>query len=728
MFAQNVTGLIHNPAGEPLVGASVYWLDASEGTYTEADGTFLLPLPATVPASLVVTYVGYVSDTLSIEGSTELDIEMQSRQDLETVVVSGSRGGTFISTINPVKTEVITQKELTRSACCDLAGCFNTQGSVKPTTTNIVTNAKELRILGLSGVYNQVLIDGFPLIQGLSYTYGISNVPGTLVKSIFVAKGANSVLQGYESISGQINVVLKQPTDSEQLLLNTYINSFGEQQYNANYAHRWNRWSTLLAAHTTQPADRIDQDGDDFLDLPLLTRYTFYNKWKYRDAGEWGWHNETGLRYVKEQRIGGQTFFDAEKDQGSTDAYGQLVNYSQPEIYSKTGYRLDDYHHIQLFFSGFRQKQDSYYGTTRYNATHVNAYANLQYELNWREQHQFKTGFSYRYLNLEEDISFGDDDLARTYAGLYQKEERIPGLFAENVFNWYDNQLTLITGLRYDHHNTFGWKAVPRVLLRANLSPATVARISVGTGWCTVNLFSENIQLLASSRDVLITETLAPEEAINYGANLTHNSYGDNVEAQFSLDFYRTTFQNQIFPDYDTDATQAIIRNFSGTSISNGFQAEVGLAFFQRIGTKIAYNYLDVYRIIAGEKEALPFNAKHHLVATFSYEPLSKGWHLDANVHWTGKQRLANTRNSPEEFQQADFSDPFAVINLQLTKVWSQVEVYAGCENIFDFRQPRPIRSWENPFGPYFDTANVWGPTRGREFYLGVRYRIETEK
>jgi outer membrane receptor for ferrienterochelin and colicin len=385
---------------------------------------------------------------------------------------------------------------------------------------------------------------------------------------------------------------------------------------------------------------------------------------------------------------------------------------------------MDDYHHFVLHVSGFRQKQESYYGTTRYDVEHTNAYANLQYELNWREKHQFKTGFSHRFSDLKEDISFGDDGLNRSYAGNYRNEENISGAFVENVLNWYDNKLTLITGLRYDHHNRFGWRATPRVLLRGNISPNTIARVSAGTGWRTVQLFTENVNLLASSRDVLITETLQPEEAFNYGANLTHNYYGTDLEAQFSFDFYRTTFQNQIFPDYDSSPTQAIIRNFDGTSISNGFQGEVGLAFYNRIGTKLVYNYLDVYRVINGEKQSLPFNAKHRLVATFSYEPLSKGWHFDANVHWTGEQRLADTRNSPEEFQQAEYSQPFSTANLQFTKVWPRVEVYGGCENLFDFRQTFPIRSWQNPFGPYFDTANVWGPTRGREFYLGVRYRV----
>lgn len=723
--AQNINGKVQSTGGEALIGANVLWLDTAIGVSTDGNGDFTIPLlDNTSDGHLVISYIGYLPDTIEVFNLNDLSIKLEASQSLETIVVKGNKGGTFISTINPIKTEVITQKELTRSACCDLAGCFNTQASVQPTTTNIVTNAKELRILGLSGVYNQVLIDGFPLIQGLTYTYGISAIPGAVIKNIFVAKGANSVLQGYESISGQINVVIKEPKDEDKLFLNGYLNSFGEKQLNINVSKSWDKWSTLLAVHTTQPASKVDENKDTFLDLPLLTRYTVYNKWAYRNAAEWGWHAKIGLRYVNEQRIGGQTFFNPNKDKGTTNAYGQVVGFSQEELYSKFGYRFDDYHHIVAFVSALHHNQTSYYGTTHYDAQQSNLYVNLQNELNWKEKHQLKTGVSLRIQNLSELIDFSQDSLDRSYAGVYSKKEYIPGFFVENTFNWFDNKMTLITGVRYDHHNEFDWKLTPRALLKANISPSTIARISIGTGWRSVNLFSENVNLLASSRDVILAEDLQLEEALNYGFNLTHKLYGTKIETQLSLDFYRTVFSNQIFPDYSVP-TQAIIRNFTGTSISNGFQAELGLAFFNQIGTKFAYNYLDVYRQIDGQKSVLPFNAKHRLAATFSYEPLSKNWHFDANFHRTGKQSLANTSNNPSEFQEGKFSEPFTTVNAQFTKAWNAFEVYIGCENIFDFRQENPIKAWQNPFGTYFDTTNVWGPTRGREFYLGFRYHFK---
>ncbi len=726
LSGQTYKGIVIGDDGEALVTATIQSIEnTTKGTTTDINGAFEINMDEIQDQRLIFSYVGYDSDTILINTPYSVMVTLTSSELLDVVEVKGNKQGTFVSSMDPIKTEVITQEELTKSACCDLAGCFNTQTSVQPNTTNIVTNAKELRILGLAGVYNQVLIEGMPLIQGLTYTYGISSVPGTLVNTIFVSKGANSVLQGFDGISGQINVILKDPDDMEKLLVNVYANSFLETQYNVNYAHHFKKWSTLFSAHSHQAAKERDRDKDDFLDLPKVTRYSFYNKWKYGNAAEEGWYSHLTFRYVNEQRIGGQTNFDRAKDEGTTNRYGQTVEISQPEFYTKISYRLNDQHNFVFLGSASQQSQTSYFGTTLYDADQVNLYANLQHELNWGETHALKAGLSFRHLDVEENISFTSDTLRRSYDGFYHKEEQIFGLFAENVFNWKEDKITLIAGMRMDHHNQFGWFFTPRALLKYNLTENTTARISVGTGWRTINLFSENINLLASSRDVVITENLNPEKALNYGANFTHKIYGENVESQWTFDFYRTEFSNQIFPDYDADPTKAFISNFTGTSVSNSFQAEAGFDFFEKIGTKIAYNYLDVYRMIEGSKDVLPFNAKHRLTGTFSYKPLSKKWHFDMNIHWYGKQRLAMTTNNPSEFQLPESSKPYMVMNAQFTKSWEKIDWYMGCDNIFDLRQQQPILSWQNPFGSYFDTSSVWGPTKGRELYMGIRYVIE---
>ncbi len=268
-FAQSITGKITDNKGEPIAGANVYWLNTTIGTSTNNRGEFKLSLQKTSSKKLIVSFVGYKTDTIDI------------------------------------------------------------------------TNQK--------------------------------------------------------SISGQINVELKDPEESEKLLLNLYVNSFLETQFNANFSHKFKKWSTLVAAHTTQPANKFDRDGDTFLDLPLITRYSLYNKWKYGNEKNWGFHSLIGIRYVNEKRIGGQTNFNPATDEGTTDYYGQTLKYSQPEIYTKTGYRFNSTKSIVLISSAFYQIQNSSFGVTLYDAKQTNFYANLQFELKWNKKHLLKTGFSCRY-------------------------------------------------------------------------------------------------------------------------------------------------------------------------------------------------------------------------------------------------------------------------------------------------------------------------------------------
>lgn len=726
--AQHLSGRVLNQRNEPLVGALVHWLGANAGASTDTAGAFQLSMQDAPSRKLVAHYAGYLSDTIEIARQNFVQFHLQEVQTLQEVVVKGRQQGVVISDINPIKIEQITQVELTKAACCDLAGCFETQTTVQPQTTNVLTNAKELRILGLSGVYNQILLDGLPLIQGLTYTYGISSLPGTLVDNIFVAKGANSVLQGFESISGQINVETKDPDQAERLLMNAYLNSFAEKHFNAHYAFRQGKWSNLTALHTVQPASRVDRDRDHFMDLPLLTRYMAFNQWKYGNDKDHGWHSRVGLRWLSEQRIGGQTNFQPRADKGSTQVYGQSVALDQPEIWTKTGYRINDQHRVALLASAFHQRQNAYFGSLKYDARQTNFYANLQYELSYAA-HELKTGFSYRHLDLREHIAFTDTFLLRTYAGIYHRLENIPGFFAEHTMRLLDEKLTWIAGIRADRHNQFGLYLTPRTLVKYDITPRTILRANAGAGWRTVNVFSENVGLLASSRDVVFAELLLPERAVNLGINLTQKfeSHNDNLSGYISMDYYRTSFQNQIFPDYDADPAKAILQNFTGVSISHGFQAEVYANILQRFELKTGYNFLDVYRQIGDSRVTLPFNPTHKLLTTFSYKPLTNYFHFDVNVHWYGRQRLPNTQTNPPEFQRPAFSQPFAVCNAQFTYTLDSFEVYAGCENIFDFRQLQPIISWQNPFSPYFDTSSVWGPTRGREWYLGVRYRLEYE-
>jgi outer membrane receptor for ferrienterochelin and colicin len=713
---------------EILPGATVAWIGTSRGTAANDNGVFELSLEGIKDKRIVVSYVGFIPDTAEVGELTYLSVTLvPDAAVLGDVTITGRRSGAYISDLSPIKTEVITQKELTKAACCDLAGCFETQATVQPQTTNVLTNSKELRILGLSGVYNQVLFDGMPLIQGLTYTYGISTFPGSVVDNIYVSKGANSVLQGFESLSGQINVEPRMPDETDQVFVNLYLNTFGETHVNANVAvpvGREKKWSTLLAFHTVQPAGTFDRDEDTFLDLPMLTRYMLYNRWTYGNDQERGWFAHIGGRMLFEERVGGQLDFDPASDKGSAEVYGQVVGFTQPEVYTKTGYRFNDDHALTVMASAFFQDQRTWFGTLQYDAEQVNAYLNVQHEYVWADRHLLKYGLSYRFQDLDETIRFSENVPPRTYAGTYTLRQRIPGLFAENAFHWQDDKIVWIAGARLDHHQDFGWFFTPRTLLKYSINAAHTVRASIGTGWRQVNLFSENINLLASSRDVIFEEALDPEQGFNWGVNYTWKFAIGSTTGSLSGDYYQTRFSSQFFPDYDTDPTKAFIRNFTGTSVSNAAQVEASMLFWETFEVRTAYNFLDVYRMEDGARNVLPFNPRNRLMAALSYRPRGDRWYFDVNGHWYGEQRLPDTGSNPPEYQTAPYSDPYVLVNGQVTFRTGQFELYAGMENIFDFRQLQPIVSWQEPFGPYFDTSSVWGPTRGREGYVGVRWRL----
>lgn len=716
-----ISGKVVDENNNPLVNTSIYWINTNIGSITDSEGNFKIKNRETNNNKIIISFVGYQNDTITIKNSYDLgNIPLQPETDLKTINLTENKVGTYVDKINAIKTEIITAEELTKAACCDLAGCFETQISVESKTTNIITNTKELSILGLSGIYNQILIDGIPIVNGANYTYGISAIPGTIIDNIHISQGLTSVLQGHESISGQINIQLKGHQETEKVFLNLYTNSFNAKQLNIDYNYKINNWKNILSIHSSQPAKINDINNDNFLDLPKTTKYSIYNKWIYGLENNDGIFTAITLRYLDEERIGGEIDFEPKDNLGDTINYGQKINFQQPEIHISSSFNFNN--KAIIFKSALSQhKQNSFFGTTKYLVDQKQYYFKLAYSTNWND-HNLESGFSFKNLIIDERIEL-NNNFNQTYGGEYFKNEKIPGLFIENKFKWQEN-IELITGFRLDNHNTHGWMHTPRMLLKYNFSENTVGRLNCGSGWKTVNLFTEYVKLFGSNENIIIGSNLKPEKATNFGFNLLHAIYLNNIELQFILDAYSTSFRNQIFPDYDTNPQLIILENFQGKSKSNSLQAEIGIEIINEIGIKLAYNYLDVYRIQHNHKHRLPFISKHHILNTFSYKPINKNWHFDFNLHWFGRKKLQNTSNNPIEYQRPKYSKPYSMLNLQFTQKIKYIEFYIGCENILNFNQENPIISANDPFGQYFNISNIWGPTKGREAYLGLRLKL----
>jgi outer membrane receptor for ferrienterochelin and colicin len=482
-------------------------------------------------------------------------------------------------------------------------------------------------------------------------------------------------------------------------------------------------WHSLLAIHTAQPAKRIDRNDDNFMDLPLLTRDMAYNKWEYNTGKPTGLTTQLGWRLVNEGRIGGQLNYEEKANQGSSTIYGQSVKFTQPEFFVKSGYRFSDKHALTSSFSGFYHDQHSWFGNALFKANQLSFYLHIQHKWAWSNNNLFKYGTSYRYQKLKENISFANSTETRTYSGIYHTNLNVPGFFIENTFSGLDDKLTLITGLRVDKHQKWGWYTTPRMMGKFTFNPHHTLRASVGKGWRQVNLFSEQVTLLASSRDIIFTEKLKPETATTWGLSHTWNFRLGGGNFTLSGDFYQTAFRNQFFPDYDSDPTKAFIANFEGKTRSNSLQIDALASFLAVWEIRMAYNYLNVYRLEDGIENSLLFNPRNRVMTTISFR-LNDKWQFDMNGHWHDHMRLPDTRRNPVPYQRPLYSKPYALLSLQGTYKLDKADIYVGSENINGFRQDRPIISTDNPFGQYFDLSSVWGPIRGREFYVGIRFKI----
>ncbi|MBK8348090.1 MAG: hypothetical protein IPL08_10820 [Saprospiraceae bacterium] len=367
-------------------------------------------------------------------------------------------------------------------------------------------------------------------------------------------------------------------------------------------------WNNLTIAHLTLPATNIDRDKDGFRDIVRTNRVSFYNRWAYDNPDKPKWRTYFAVRFLNENREGGLTSFDRDIHKGTSQVYGQNVHMNQGDITTKTNYILNDKTSIIMLNSAFLHQQESYFGVKHYLGKQFNLNSTIYADYYYGPQnHNLKAGLSHRHNRLQEDVAFLEPLAFLDYEGRYKTDYDIPGIFAEN--KWSISKFTILTGLRYDRFGDYGWKLTPRLLVRAHLSENTDIRFNVGKGYRVAHIFAENSSLLAGNRSLTLANDLAPEEAINTGLNFIQNFKWNDISITLAGDAYLTFFQNQIFPDFDKKVNTAIVDNFLGRSVSNSYQLENKWIFSPQFDMKVAYNYLEVYRVNESVRENLPFCA-----------------------------------------------------------------------------------------------------------------------
>lgn len=714
-----------NGKEEPIFGANVFWLNQNIGRVTKEKGEFSIPYKPTY-TKLVITYVGYQTDTLNITNTGFIKHYLKPEAQLEEVTIktrNQSLSRSFLSSENTIK---VSSDELLKAACCNLSESFETNPSIDVNFADAVTGTKQIKMLGLDSPYIMITTENVPSIRGALQTHGMSFIPGTWVESIQITKGAGSVVNGFESFTGQINAEFQKPSIDFPLFVNAYAGINGRLELNTHINQQISeKWHTGLYIHGNQRAEKFDRNDDGFLDLPLRQQINVLNRWQYADQ-EKGIISFLNVRYLNDKMQSGQLDFDPETDKFTTNAWGSETDTERFESSVKLGYVNPDipYQSIGVQADFSFHDQESYFGFRRHDITHTSFYSNLIYNsIISDSQHKIKTGITFIYDDFDELV----DDTT------YVRTDNSIGGFFEYAFDNLTN-LSFTAGIRADQHNRLGFFLTPRFHLRYTPWGKSALRFSFGRGKRAANIFAENHNLFASNRQINILNTngqiygLAPEIAWNYGISYLQGFNLFGRKGDFALDFYRTDFVNQVVVDWE-NPSEINFFNLDGTSFSNVFQAEINYELLERLDLRTAYKFFDVQTDYLDGRRQKPLIPRHRFFINLGYSTPPKEndaqWKFDLTYNWLSEQRYPDTSLNPVQFQLPDETPTVGTLNTQITKVFSNAfEVYIGGENITDVRQDNPILSADNPFGSKFDSNFVYGPIFGNMYYIGLRFKL----
>ena len=725
--------LINNDSLSPLTGVNVYYPSSSSGTITNSDGFFNIAKNPNYK-TLIFSYTGYQTDTLEINNKKEINIVMSEGKILKDLIVEFKKGSYTFSKMDPRNAHLIGQDELRKAACCNLAESFETNPSIDATFTDAITGTKQIQMMGLSGKYVQMLSGNIPIIRGISILNGLRQIPGSFIHEMAVSKGSGSVLNGYESMVGQININLKQPENAEKLHLNFYLNQGGRSEYNAFFSKKFNnKWSTTLLAHFEDQPRTNDRNKDGFLDNPLRNDFVFHNQWNYRSKLI---HMELGINGVTGKTESGKK--QKWLDTAIPVDYGVDMTTNKINGFAKIGYLFpnDDFKSLALQLSSTYNKQNSTIGPTVYIGSQYSGYANLIYQqevgIN-KDENYFKVGASCQLDSLTENVqSF------TVHPPINRFLEIVPGVFGEFTHN--SEKFGLITGLRGDYTSFYNtYFLTPRLHFRYSPNTDLAFKFMAGSGRRTPFMLMENMGYMASSRNWIIDENVygiqglmddvGQEYSLNLGLAMVKEFTFLNRDGVLTLDAYHTSFINQLVIDLYQSARELHFYALNGKSFSNSFQSEINFSVNRRLDIRTAYRFLDVKTKYKSGLIEKPLLSKHRGFLNIAYSTRkikNRQWKIDLTTQWIGSQRIPFTGDNDSVFQLLERSEGYLLLNGQLTRTFGKkLDAYLGVENALNYRQVNPILSSENPYSEYFDSALIWAPIFGRMIYLGFRFTLK---
>ena len=722
---------------EPAGFATIVCIENGQVAEADIDGNFTFKRVKLDKATFYATFIGYTKDTVVVNIPHEYhEFNLKDENELNALVVTGRQEANYLSKTTPVRTEVITAAGLCKMACCNLAESFENSASVSVGYSDAVSGAKQIKLLGLSGTYVQMLDENKPIMRGLSSPFGLTYIPGQWLESIQIAKGPSSVINGLEGLTGLINMEHRKPTAENPLFVNLFTNQELKLEANVASSLQLNeKWSTVIMAHASGDTKEHDGNDDGFKDEPKTLQLNFDNRWLYQ-AAPGGVQIRFGVKAFSDKRIGGQMGYkEGMNDHGVYEAvskgiWGSEIHNSGIDGNFKLGIPLSNEGAESLAFVATYSYYDmnTSYGTKYYKGHQNMAFVNAMYQNQIHENHHYTFGIAGQFDDVNEsymDLSFekGTNKVkevnTNTGSPLNGLDDKMFGVYGEYTFT--NDKFTAVLGARGDYHSDGGWVFGPRANLKYSFTDNTIVRLTGGRGFRHANIIADNLGLMSSSRDIYIEEKINMEDAWTFGGNFTqYFKLGESENSFVSFDYFRSSFNDQLVVDWDKYANNNLVAvyNCHGRSFTDTYQFDLSVEPFKRFTAILTYRYTNAKIEMDGQGLVnRPLMSKYKGVLNLQYATNLNKWTFDVTAQLNGPAPLPLFMGGGE-------SEVYPMFFAQVTKKFRGVDVYVGVENIGNYMQENPIISANDPYSDDFNASMVWGPLMGRKFYAGMRLTL----
>ncbi len=741
--AQNIAGSITDESGEKLAGATVMWVDTNIGTTSDTEGEYSI-YSVKGYDKIAVLMIGYKTDTITINSaSNRVDVQLKSANNLEDVIIYSKQEAFYIDKNSVAKNEMISFAGLCKMACCNLAESFENSASVTVGFSDAISGARQIQMLGLAGTYTQVLDENRPIMRGSSAPYGLSYTPGMWLNSIQVSKGISSVASGHETITGEVNLEYRKPTDEQRLFLNLYTNDELRPEMNISSAlpvSRDGKLSTIIIAHVSADTDtfEIDHNNDGFRDMPSSQQYNVANRWSYLATN--GIQLRWGVKLIEERRLGGMYSYDS--DNRSTmledDIYGSQITNRGANAYFKFGAPVGKAVYDSETQEELRSNvavvvdydyfdEEAYFGLNDYAGNEKIASINGIYNHYFTASSSLIMGVSAKLQSIDEVVNNA------MFSNIYDlsHDENEMGVYAEYTYKFKD-KFSIIAGLRGDYNSYFDtYHATPRGHIKWSITPSTTLRASAGMGHRTSNVITDNIGIMATGREIIFESTSSDfdrqERALTLGGSLSQSfTILREDDATLSIDYFKTKFSNTVIVDQEWDSSTIRIYNTTLPSTTDSYQVDLAWSPIQQFDIFATFRYTDTEVTLTRPDGTYytterPLVSKYKGILNLQYATHMRRWTFDATAQFNGSTRFPVQDGVIE---QSEYSPSYPMFYAQASRRFGAWEVYLGCENIGNYMQENPIISADSPFSTDFNSSIIWGPLMGRKFYIGARFNL----